>query len=152
MLFHGQKALAFAQQRALLVSIAKSQITIRALHSSPRCLKQYLNASQKTFNDVALVDSASDKVVLVDFYADWCGPCKMISPVLEKLTEDPNLKTGSGCVIDLVTIDTDKEIELAQKYQIRSLPTVMAFKDGKPVNHFIGALNEGQVRRFLEQL
>lgn len=93
----------------------------------------------------------------------------MISPILEKLTEDSNVKTGSGRALDLVTVDTDKESELAQRYrvslplccscftaeqgfQIRSLPTVMAFKDGKPVNHFIGALSEGAVRKFLQQL
>ncbi|KAG6376234.1 thioredoxin-like protein [Boletus reticuloceps] len=82
----------------------------------------------------------------------WCRPCKMISPILEKLTGDTNIKTGSGCSLDLVTVDTDKEFELAQKHQIRSLPTVMAFKDGKPINHFIGALSEGDVRKFIQQL
>ncbi|KAI9571456.1 hypothetical protein HD554DRAFT_2076371 [Boletus coccyginus] len=76
----------------------------------------------------------------------------MISPILEKLSEDASIKTGSGCSLDLVTVDTDKELELAQKYQIRSLPTVMAFKDGKPINHFIGALSEGDVKKFLQQL
>jgi len=111
-----------------------------------------LDANRKTFNDIALNERANDRAVLVDFYADWCGPCKMISPVLKKLTVDPNVKTGSGRSLDLVTVDTDKELELAQEYKIRSLPTVMAFKDGRPVNHFIGALSEGDIRRFLQQL
>ncbi|KAG8217600.1 putative thioredoxin [Butyriboletus roseoflavus] len=151
MLFHVQKSLALTQRRADLASKARSW-NIRALHSSQRCREQYLDASQKTFNEVALNEHASDRVVLVDFYADWCGPCKMISPILEKLSEDPNIKTGSGRSLDLVTVDTDKEFELAQKYRVRSLPTVMAFKGGKPVNHFIGALSEGDVRKFLQQL
>ncbi|KAF8559664.1 thioredoxin-like protein [Imleria badia] len=152
MLFHGQRAFALAQRRANLASKAKLWNMRAAFHSSQWCRKQYLDASQKTFNEVALNEQASDKVVLVDFYADWCGPCKMISPILKKLTEDANIKTGSGRFLDLVTVDTDKEFELAQKYQIRSLPTVMAFKDAKPINHFIGALSEGDIKRFLQQL
>lgn len=99
----------------------------------------------------------------------------MISPILEKLTGDTNIKTGSGRSLDLVTVDTDKELELAHKYQvshcigclvhalfmphgiihvlqIRSLPTVMAFKDGKPVHQFIGALSEGDIKKFLQRL
>ncbi|KAH0830654.1 thioredoxin-like protein [Lanmaoa asiatica] len=151
MLFHGQKALTLVQRRAGLPSKAKPW-NMRAFHSSQRCREQYLDAGQKTFNDVALNEHAGDKVVLVDFYADWCGPCKMISPILEKLTKDSNIKTGSGRSLDLVTVDTDKEFELAQEYRIQSLPTVMAFKDGKPVNHFIGALSERDVRKFLQQL
>ncbi|KAH7889575.1 thioredoxin-like protein [Phlebopus sp. FC_14] len=108
--------------------------------------------SLQTFEKVALNEDASNKVVLVDFYADWCGPCKMISPILEKLTADATVRTGSGRSLHLVTVDTDKEIELGHKYQIRSLPTVMAFKDGKPVDHFVGALNEADVRSFLERV
>ncbi|CCM04404.1 uncharacterized protein FIBRA_06581 [Fibroporia radiculosa] len=74
----------------------------------------------------------------------------MLSPILEKLTDDPEVKSGSGLSLDLVTIDTDTEVELAQEYNVSSLPTVMAFKDGKPVNRFIGALPEPQVRAFLQ--
>jgi thioredoxin 1 len=151
MLFHGHKAFALAQRHADLASKVKPW-NVRAFHSSQRRRKQYLDASRKTFNQVALDEHASDKVVLVDFYADWCRPCKMISPILEKLTDDSTIKTGSGRSLDLVTVDTEKEFELAQKYQVRSLPTVMAFKDGKAINHFIGALSEGDVRKFLQQL
>ncbi|KIL00928.1 hypothetical protein PAXRUDRAFT_128795 [Paxillus rubicundulus Ve08.2h10] len=126
--------------------------SMRYLHSSPRCREQYLDANQETFNKVVLNEYAKDKIVLVDFYADWCNPCKIISPILEKLAGNATIKTSSGRSLDLVTIDTDKEFELAQKYHIRSLPTVMAFKDGKLVDHFIGALNEASIKKFIEQV
>jgi len=149
-LFHGEKVPSLVQRRAVLASQAKW--SARAFHTSQQLRKQYLDANQQIFDKIVLNEHASNKVVLVDFYADWCGPCRMISPILEKLIGDGNTKTGSGRSLDLVTIDTDKEIELAQKYQVRSLPTVMAFKDGKPVNHFIGALKEGDIKKFLQQL
>ncbi|KAG0705094.1 thioredoxin-like protein [Suillus ampliporus] len=105
-----------------------------------------------TFDKVALNSTASHKVVLVDFYADWCNPCKMISPLLEKLTSDATVKTGSGRSLDLVTVDSDAEFELAAKYQVRALPTVIAFRDGQKVDQFVGALNEGAIRQFLAKL
>lgn len=76
----------------------------------------------------------------------------MISPILKKLTGDPSLKTGSGRSFDLVTIDTEKQMELAREYHIMSLPTVIAFKDGKPASQFIGALDEAGIKRFLQRL
>lgn len=89
---------------------------------------------------------------MVDFYAEWCNPCKTISPLLEKLTSDDTVKTGSGRSLDLVTVDTDKQFVLALKYMIRSLPTVIAFKDGRKVDQFIGALNESEIRQFIAKL
>ncbi|PSS31044.1 hypothetical protein PHLCEN_2v2376 [Hermanssonia centrifuga] len=68
----------------------------------------------------------------------------MLSPVLEKVTKED--KSGSGKALDLVTVDTDVEMELAKQYQISSLPTVIAFNDGKPVSQFVGALPEGDSR------
>ncbi|GAA5924917.1 thioredoxin family protein [Sporobolomyces koalae] len=85
------------------------------------------------------------KPVLVDFYADWCGPCRFLTPILEKVVTD---ETG----VDLMKVDTEKEFELAQKYKIRSLPTVMAFKNGQVVGQFIGAQQEGGVRKFLDEI
>lgn len=93
----------------------------------------------------------------------------MISPILERLTSDAEVKTGSGSALDLVTVDTDAQTTLAQEYKvvsnatlhtstclippkISSLPTVIAFKDGKPVSQFIGAMPEGSVRNFLKTL
>lgn len=90
--------------------------------------------------------------MLVDFYAEWCGPCKVLSPVLEKVAGDIETKTGSGRPIDLVTVDTDVHGALAQKHQVRALPTVVAFRDGEPVKLFVGAMPEPAVRRFLEEI
>jgi len=82
--------------------------------------------------------------VLVDFWATWCGPCKSLGPVLEKLAED----YAGGFL--LAKVDVDKEQQLAGYFQIKSIPTVMLVKDGQIVDGFPGALPEGQVREFLQ--
>ncbi|EGN95536.1 hypothetical protein SERLA73DRAFT_60621 [Serpula lacrymans var. lacrymans S7.3] len=76
----------------------------------------------------------------------------MISPILERLASDAKVKTGSGKSLDLVTVNTDEEFDLVERYRIRSLPTVIAFKDGQSANQFIGALNEAGIRKFLETI
>ena len=81
--------------------------------------------------------------VLVDFWAEWCGPCKTLGPLLEKLAADYH-----GAFV-LAKVDVDKEQELAAAFQIRSVPTVMLVKDGQLVDGFPGALPEGQLREFL---
>src|SRR6476469_10436024 len=82
--------------------------------------------------------------VLVDFWATWCGPCKTLGPILEKLAAEYN-----GAFL-LAKVDVDKEQELAAAFQIRSVPTVMLVKDGQLVDGFPGALPEGQLREFLK--
>jgi len=82
--------------------------------------------------------------VLVDFWATWCGPCKTLGPILEKLAADYN-----GAFL-LAKVDVDKEQQLAAAFQIRSIPTVMLVKDGQLVDGFPGALPEAQLREFLK--
>ncbi len=82
--------------------------------------------------------------VLVDFWADWCGPCKALGPILEKLAAEFN-----GAFV-LAKVDTEQEQQIAAAFQIRSIPTVFLVKDGKLVDAFQGALPEGQVREFLK--
>jgi putative thioredoxin len=82
--------------------------------------------------------------VLVDFWAAWCGPCKSLGPVLEKLAGE----FAGGFL--LAKVDVDKEQQLAGYFQIKSIPTVMLLKDGQIVDGFPGALPEGQVREFLQ--
>ena len=100
------------------------------------------DASLPTFEQDVLLRS-KDVPVLVDFWATWCGPCKSLGPVLEKLAAEFN----GGFL--LAKVDVDKEQQLAGYFQIKSVPTVMLVKDGQIVDGFPGALPEGQLRQFL---
>jgi putative thioredoxin len=92
-----------------------------------------------------VIEGSFDRPVLVDFWADWCAPCRMLMPILAKLAEDYR-----GRFI-LAKLNTEEERALAGQFGIRSLPTVQLFKDGQPVDQFMGALPEAQVREFLER-
>ena len=83
--------------------------------------------------------------VLVDFWATWCGPCKSLTPILEKLAGE------YGGAFVLAKVDVDKEQQIAAAFQIRSVPTVFLLIGGQPVDAFQGALPEGQLRQFLQQ-
>ncbi|HYN40037.1 MAG TPA: thioredoxin [Rhodospirillales bacterium] len=84
--------------------------------------------------------------VVVDFWATWCGPCKTLTPLLERLVKQ------AGGRVRLVKIDIDKNQELAAQLRIQSVPTVYAFVGGRPVDAFVGAQPESKVRSFIERL
>jgi putative thioredoxin len=92
-----------------------------------------------------VLEASFQRPVLIDFWADWCAPCRMLMPILAKLAEEYRGK------FLLAKVDTEAERELAAQFGIRSLPTVMLLKDGRPVDQFMGALPEGQVREFLDR-
>jgi putative thioredoxin len=93
-----------------------------------------------------VIDASMQVPVLVDFWAPWCGPCKSLGPMLEKLEQ------AYGGRFKLVKIDTDAEQQLAQHFRIKSIPTVYAFVGGQPVDQFQGALPEGKLREFIDRL
>jgi len=136
--------------RAILRGVAINTGGKRNFHMTPLRATIYPNANLETFNKVVQV---KDRIVLVDFYADWCGPCHQLSPILENLTTEPKV-SGSGLPIDLVKIDTDSDDggKLGLKYKVRALPTVVALKNGEPINQFVGALPEPRVQDFLSKL
>ncbi|MFD0667860.1 thioredoxin [Ramlibacter sp. MAHUQ-53] len=92
-----------------------------------------------------VIAASMEVPVLVDFWAPWCGPCKVIGPLLEKLEAD------YGGRFKLVKIDSDQEQQLAGAFGIRSIPTCILLMGGRPVDGFMGALPEGQVREFLDK-
>jgi thioredoxin 1 len=87
----------------------------------------------------------SHPVVLVDFYAEWCGPCKMMTPILE------HLKNQMGDKVKIIKIDVDKNPELASQYQIQGVPTFYIFKNGMPVWKKAGAIPGNELARTLNQ-
>jgi thioredoxin 1 len=93
-----------------------------------------------TLSDATFAEEvgAADSPVLVDFWAEWCGPCKMIAPILEEIaSENDSLKIGK--------LNVDENPEVARQYQVMSIPTLIVFKDGQEARRLIGAKGKGQL-------
>lgn len=95
--------------------------------------------------EMEVIDASHQAPVVVDFWAGWCAPCRILGPTLEKLAEE------SGGSWTLAKVDTEAFPEEAARYGVRSIPNVKLFVDGEPVSEFVGALPEAQVRRWLER-
>jgi putative thioredoxin len=103
------------------------------------------DVSEADFQSV-VIEGSKQTPVVVDFWADWCEPCKTLGPILEKVTNETQ---GS---VRLAKVDVDANPRLAQAFGVQGIPMVIAFKDGKPVSQFTGVVPEAAVRQFIAQL
>jgi len=103
------------------------------------------DATEATFQQ-NVIDASHQLPVLVDFWAPWCGPCRALGPLLEKL------ESAYAGRFRLVKVNSDEHADLAAQFNVRGIPYVVAFVDGQPVNAFVGALPESQLRVFIDAL
>ena len=101
---------------------------------------EVIKINEKEFNEKVL---KSDKKVLVDFYADWCGPCKMLGPVIEKLAEEVN-------DYNFYKINVDNAENIAREYGIMSIPALLIFEDGKLLKNSVGYKSMDELKEYLE--
>jgi thioredoxin 1 len=97
-----------------------------------------INLTNEDFNSLI-----NDELVLVDFYADWCGPCRMLSPIIEEVACEKNIK--------LVKVNVDSHEDIAKKYGIMSIPTIIKFQNGKETNKHIGLLSKEDLLELLKE-
>ena len=101
-----------------------------------------IQVTEQTFDEEVL---ATDKPVLVDFWAEWCGPCRTVGPIVEQLAQDNADK------LKVAKINVDESPQLAAKYGVRSIPTLMLFKDGDVKDVAVGSLPAGKLQSFVDQ-
>lgn len=88
---------------------------------------------------------SSDKLVFVDFYADWCGPCRMMAPIVEEISEEVD-------GVDFYKVNCDDEQELASKYEVMTIPTLLILKKGEQIKEFIGVTDKEEIIEELNSL
>lgn len=120
-------------------------MTMIAASAPPTAQKWVKDTDTAGFRQDVLTESARQPV-LVDFWAPWCGPCKQLTPIIEKAVQ------AAGGKVKLVKLNIEEHPQIAGQLGIQSIPAVMAFQRGQPIDGFVGALPESQVRGFIERL
>lgn len=119
----------------IILSMFLNNVNKVEISKKEECRMGILNVTNLNFNEEVL---KSDKTVLIDFYADWCGPCKMFSPVVEAVAvENEDIK--------VVKINVDNAQDIAIKYQVMSIPTTVIIKNGQEVNRAVGMISKSDL-------
>lgn len=100
----------------------------------------------KQFNDETFENGVANGVVLVDFYADWCGPCRMLAPVVEELAQEMNGK------MTVAKVDTDQAPGVAAKFEVTSIPTIILFKDGQVAKRVVGLKDLDALKKMVNEV
>jgi thioredoxin 1 len=100
----------------------------------------------KQLSDDNFDDGISQGVVLVDFYADWCGPCRMLAPIVEELAQEMSGK------MTVAKVDTDQSVNVAAQFEVTSIPTLILFKDGKIVKRVVGLKDLDSLRKIVNEV
>lgn len=100
----------------------------------------------KKFDDDNFEENISKGVVLVDFYADWCGPCRMLAPVIDELAQEMQGK------MTIAKVDTDNSVHTAAKYEVTSIPTLILFKNGQPTKRVVGLKDLDSLRKMVSEV
>ena len=111
--------------------------------STPAMSEQIVHVSDATFDEEVL---NSDKPVMVDYWAEWCGPCKMIAPILDEIADEYEGR------LTVAKINIDDNQETPQKYAVRGIPTLMIFKEGQVAGTKVGALSKSQLSAFIDSV
>ena len=128
-----------SQKKDRKYSIIKSQKRQPRLQKKGNKIMAAIKVTKENFEEI----KSSDKPVLIDFYADWCGPCRMVLPIVAKIADEhPEYVIGK--------VNVDEEGELAKSFGVMSIPTLVVLKGGEVVNKSIGAKNEAQILQLLE--
>ncbi|KAJ3168206.1 hypothetical protein HDU88_001645 [Geranomyces variabilis] len=136
----------FSQSATASCLLVQNPALSRAMSTGPRAALPEMGAEVAAGDEdfERILAAAGNSPVVVDFYANWCGPCRIIAPVLKKVVKE-NAKTF------LVKVDVDAAEDTAAKYQIASLPTVAIFRNGAIVDQFLGTRSEADIRKFVEK-
>lgn len=117
---------------------------MKELMSRDRKMEIVIETNEQNF-EKDVIENSKQVVVLVDFYADWCMPCKMLAPILEKIVHD------YGGKFILAKVNVEENRNLSQKYRIMSIPNIKLFKNGNVVDEFIGVMPELAIKNWLDR-
>ncbi|KAG4108432.1 thioredoxin-like protein [Neocallimastix lanati (nom. inval.)] len=126
----------------LAVPLAINRLNLAQNFKRFKSTSQFFEATDDTFNK--LISGPKDKTVLVDFYANWCGPCKILAPIMEEIVEEDENKV-------LVKVNVDECRMTALKHNITTIPTVQLYKNGVKKGQFVGTRGKGVVEMFIKQ-